>query len=177
MGVDFNWTLNQEMLFSFALTGKPARKEAFGAYLWKNCVIGTREDFVMATTHQQWVTAPKHGNLRDLKNMSDDTLILAPANNTDYAYVAAYLEAFWGYLWPAACHNCHPQVGEWSAPRHSGLNEFVDSAIVAMGREQIKPTTECLRGVATYAKGDMKQGRYGMTFVRPDEHTLHECCD
>ena len=96
--------------------------------------------------------------------MSDDALILAPAtNNADYAHVSAYLEAFWGYLWPAACHSYHPQVGEWGAPRHNGLKEFVDSAIAAMGREQIKPTTECLSGVATYPKGDMKQGGYGMT--------------
>ena len=60
MGVDFNWTLNQEMLFSFALTGKPSRKEVFGEYHWRYCVIGTREDYVMATAHNEWVTALKH---------------------------------------------------------------------------------------------------------------------
>ena len=27
------------------------------------------------------------------------------------------------------------------------------------------PTTECLRGVATYPQGDMKQARYGITLT------------
>ena len=34
-----------------------------------------------------------------------------------------------------------------------------------MGRPQVKPTTECLRGVVTYLQGDMKQGSYGMTLT------------
>ena len=34
-----------------------------------------------------------------------------------------------------------------------------------MGRLQVKPTTECLSGVATCPQGDMKQGRYGMTLT------------
>ena len=85
MGVDFNWTVNQEMLFSFALTGKPARKEAFGEYFWNYCVVGTREDYVMASAHEEWSIALEHGSLWDLKIMCDDNSILAPASNTDYA--------------------------------------------------------------------------------------------
>ena len=40
MGVEFNWTLNQEVLFSSVLTGKPSRKESFNEYHWDCCVIG-----------------------------------------------------------------------------------------------------------------------------------------
>ena len=61
MGVDFNWTLNQEILFSFALTGKPSRKEALGEYHWNCCVIGSREDYVMANEFGEWVVALQHG--------------------------------------------------------------------------------------------------------------------
>ena len=165
MGTNFHWTLTQEMLFSAALTGKPARKEDFAQYCWKRCVIGTREDYADATAHLEWEFALQRGNLWELKNCNDDALILAPANNTDYNNVSAYLEVFWGYLWPAANHNFNPQIGEWSVVRHSGLKEFIDHVIILMGRPQVKPTTECLRGVATYPQGDMKQGRYGMTLT------------
>ena len=48
---------------------------------------------------------------------------------------------------------------ERRAPRHSGLKEFADHVIIAMGRDQVKPTTECLRGVATYPKEDMTPGK------------------
>ena len=34
-----------------------------------------------------------------------------------------------------------------------------------IGRDQIKPAAECLRGVATYTKGDMIQGRYSMALI------------
>ena len=105
------------------------------------------------------------GNRWELKNRCDELMILAPANNCDYTHVSAYLEAFWGYLWPAASHNFSPQIGEWSVTRHSGLKEFVDNVITQMGRDQVKPTTECLRGVATYPQGDVRQGRYGMTLT------------
>ena len=39
--------------------------------------------------------------------------------------------------------------------------------ISAVGRVQvqIKPATECLRGVATYSSGDQRQGRYKMTLT------------
>ena len=57
MGVEFNWTLNQEVLFSSALTGKPSRKEAFAEYRWGRCVIGNQEDYVPATQHDEWIGA------------------------------------------------------------------------------------------------------------------------
>ena len=96
MGMNFNWTLNQSMLFSSALTGKPARTEEFNEYCWKRCVIGTGEDYVEATKHPEWEIALQHGNLWEFKNRNDDTMILAPANKTDYNNVSAHLEAFWG---------------------------------------------------------------------------------
>ena len=40
------------------------------------------------------------------------------------------------------------------------MKDFVEQVII--GRDQAKPTTECLYGVAIYPKGDMKQGRYSM---------------
>ena len=55
-----------------------------------------------------------------------------------------------------------PLLGSWKMPKHSGLKEFVDQVISLIGRDQVKPTTECLRGVATYPKGDIKQGHYAM---------------
>ena len=151
MVVEFGWTLNQDVLFSSALTGKPSRKESFNEYHWDHCVIGNQEDYVMATQHQEWVGTLMHGNLWSLKNQCDDLAIFAPANNTDYRNVSGYLEAFWGYMWLAACHTFNPLVGSWKMPKHSGLKEFVGQAITLTGREQLKPTTECLRGVATYA--------------------------
>ena len=39
-----------------------------------------------------------------------------------------------------------------------------------VGRAQIKPTTECLRGVATYPLGDQRQGRYTMTLTHLTNH-------
>ena len=44
IGTNFNWTLNQEIVFSAALTGKPLRKQEFQQYCWKRCVIGTSQD-------------------------------------------------------------------------------------------------------------------------------------
>ena len=55
MGVEFNWTLNQEVLFSSARTGKPSRKESFSEYHCDRCLIGNQEDYVMATQHQEWL--------------------------------------------------------------------------------------------------------------------------
>ena len=52
--------------------------------------------------------------------------------------------------------------GEWTALKHRGLNEFVDHIVSVVGRDQLKLTTECMRGVATYPKGDMVQGKYSM---------------
>ena len=75
------------------------------------------------------------------------------------------LEAFWGYIWPVTRHNYAPQREEWKAPKHGGLKEFVDQVISTIGRAQIKPATECLRGVVTYPSGDHRQGRYRMTLT------------
>ena len=44
IGTNFNWTLNQEIVFSAALTGKPLRKQEFQQYCWKRCVIGASRD-------------------------------------------------------------------------------------------------------------------------------------
>ena len=55
MGTTFSFTLNQEMLFSLALTGRPLRKIAFNEYRWNCCVIGTRDEYVPATTHKEWM--------------------------------------------------------------------------------------------------------------------------
>ena len=83
MGMNFNCNLNQELLFSSALTGKPARKEDLSEHRWKRCVIGTRDDYVEATRHLEWEVALQCGNLWQLKNRNDDTMVLAPPNNTD----------------------------------------------------------------------------------------------
>ena len=79
--------------------------------------------------------------------------------------VAAYMEAFWGYIWPTASHNNVPPHDEWKTTKHGGLKEFVDHIVSTIGRAQLKPTTECLRGVATYPTGDQRQGRYNMTLT------------
>ena len=48
MGMIFYWSLNQELLFSAALTGKPVRKEDYAEYSWARCVVRSREDYVEA---------------------------------------------------------------------------------------------------------------------------------
>ena len=166
IGVQFNWTLNQEIVFSAALTGKPLRKQHFSQYCWKRCVVGTRTDFACTMSKIEWHEALKHGDLNSLQQGDGkDPMIFRPANNTEYLNVAAYLEAFWGYIWPAPCHNYVPQHEEWTAPKHGGLKEFVDQVISTIGRVQIKPATECLRGVATHPSGDQWQGRNKMTLT------------
>ena len=109
IGVQFNWTLNQEIVFSAALTGKPRRKQFFSQYCWKRCVIGTKLDYASAVSRVDWQQALNHGDLQSLQQAdSKDPLIFSPANNTEYLNVAAYLEAFWGYIWPTSCHNNVP---------------------------------------------------------------------
>ena len=92
-------------------------------------------------------------------------VIFSPANNTEYLNAAAYLEAFWGFFWPALCHNNKPQLEHWTVPKHGGLKELIDQVISVVGRVPVKPATECLRGVATYPSGDQRQGRYKMTLT------------
>ena len=136
MGVDFNWTFNQDTLFSFALTGKPSRKEAFGEYRWNCCVIGSQEDYVMANECGDWVVALQHGNLCNLRSHCDDL-----ANNTNYAGVCVP-----GSLLGLSVASSMPQL--LSPKRRTEYQDIV--------------ATECLRGVATYLKGDLKQGCYSM---------------
>ena len=45
------------------------------------------------------------------------------------------------------------------------MKEFVDHVISTFGRAQIKPATECLRGVATYPSGNLRRRRYRMTLT------------
>ena len=45
LGGDFHWTLNHEVVFSSALTGRPKRKSAFSQYCWKRCAVGTTEEY------------------------------------------------------------------------------------------------------------------------------------
>ena len=145
IGSQFNWTLNQEILFSAALTGKPKKKLYFSQYCWKRCVIGTKYDYAMAVSKPEWQHALSHGDLPSLQETDcKDPMIFCPANNTEFLNVAAYLEAFWGYIWPTASHGNVPPHDEWKT---------------------IKPTTECLRGVTTYPSGDQRQGRYNMTLT------------
>ena len=89
-------------------------------------------------------------------------MILCPTNNTDYLNVSAYMEAFWGYLWPTIAHGNVRLKGKWKAIKFRGLKEFVDHIVSVVGRDPLKPTTECLKGVASYPKGDMVQGRCSM---------------
>ena len=94
-----------------------------------------------------------------------DAIVLCPWNNTEYLNVAAYLEAFWGYIWPTVCHGNVPPHEEWTSNYHGGLKEFIDHAISNLGRTHLKPTTECLRGVVTYPTGDSNQGRFKMALM------------
>ena len=101
LGSQFNWTLNQEVVFSAALTGKPKKKLYFSQYCWKRCAIGTRLDYATALSRQEWQHALYHGDLPSLQQEdSRDPLIFSPYNNTEFLNVAAYMEAFWSYIWP-----------------------------------------------------------------------------
>ena len=50
LGGEFEWTLNHEIVFSTALTGRPKKK----LLSWKRCVVGTTEDYADATSKQEW---------------------------------------------------------------------------------------------------------------------------
>ena len=127
-------------------------------------MIGTMSDYATSVSKPEWEYALTHGDLTSLQQPGcKDPLIFSPANNTEYLNVAAYLEAFWGYIWPTASHNNVPPHAEWGTTKHGGLKEFIDHVVCTFGRAQLKPTTECLRGVVTYPSGDQRQGRYNMT--------------
>ena len=164
LGGEFLWTLNHEVVFSSALTSRPKRKTAYSQYCWKRCAVGTTEEYALATSKQEWELALMKGDLYSLQLPEvRDTMVLCPWNNTEYLNVAAYLEAFWGFIWPTVCHCDVPPHEEWSTNYHGGLKEFIDHAISTLGRVHLKPTTECLRGVVTYPTGDSTQGRFKMT--------------
>ena len=140
IGVQFNWMLNQEIVFSAALTGKPLRKQLLTQYCWKRCVIGTKSAYSQALNKVEWREALQHGDKNSLRPVDGkDPVIFCLANNIAYLNVAAYLEALWRYVWPAICHNYVPQHEQWIAPKHGGLKEFVDQVISVIGRVQIKP--------------------------------------
>ena len=61
IGTQFNWTLNQEVAFSAALTGKPCRKLFFSQYCWKRCVVGTKLDYSSAMNRVDWQQALQRG--------------------------------------------------------------------------------------------------------------------
>ena len=67
LGSQFNWTLNQEVVFSAALTGKPKKKLYFSQYCWKRCAIGTKHDYATALSRQEWQQALSHGDLPSLQ--------------------------------------------------------------------------------------------------------------
>ena len=137
IGFQFNWTLNQEVVFSAALTGKPKKKLYFSQHCWKRCVIGTKYDYATALSRPEWQHALSHGDLPSLQQEDcKDPMIFCPANNTEFLNVAAYLEAFWGYIWPTASHNNVPPHDEWKTIKHG-----------------------------TYPSGDQRQGRYNMTLT------------
>ena len=122
-------------------------------------MIGTSQDYAHALFKQEWYEALRRGDLRRLQADHGDPMIFSPAVNTEYLNVAAYLEAFWGYIWPTLATITSHSSG------HGGLKEFIDLVISTVGRAQVKPATECLRGVATYPLGDQKQGRYKITLA------------
>ena len=175
LGGEFLWTLNHEIVFSTAMTGRPIRKAFFSQYCWKRCAVGTTEEYDIATNKKEWEISLMKGDLYGLQTYeTKETVVLCPVNNTEYLNVAAYLEVFWGYIWPTVCHNNVPPHDEWTSNYHGGLKEFIDHAISTLGRTHLKPTTECLRGVVTYPTGDSTQGRFKMTLtdLKNDHYTI-----
>ena len=65
---------------------------------------------------------------------------------------------------PLLIITCH-RARNGRQTKHGGLKEFIDHVARTFGRSQLKPTTECLRGVATYPSGDQRQERYNMTLT------------
>ena len=84
IGVQFNWTLNQGIVFSAALTGKPRRMQHFTQYCWKRCVVGTKSDYSHALNKIEWQEALLHG---DLPSFGKDPMIFSPAR----IYLASHL--------------------------------------------------------------------------------------
>ena len=88
LGGELAWTLNQEIMFSTALTGRPKKKLFFSQYCWKRCVIGTTEDYADATSKQEWEFALMKGDLHGLQSFdTKETTVLCPYNNTEYTWM------------------------------------------------------------------------------------------
>ena len=86
LGGEFTWTLNHEIVFSTALTGRPKKKLYFSQYCWKRCVVGTTEDYAEATSKQEWELALIKGDLHGLQSFDNkETIVLCPYNNTEYS--------------------------------------------------------------------------------------------
>ena len=95
LGSQLKWTLNQEVVFSAALMGKPKKKLYFSQYCWNRCSIGTKQNYASALSRPEWQNALYHGDLPSLQQEdSSDPLIFSPYNNTEFVNVAAYMEAF-----------------------------------------------------------------------------------
>ena len=80
MCVEFNWTLNQEIMVSTAVTGKPQRRSSFWNYMWHSCVAGAGDVWKPVTESRTWI---------DLISDEDETLILSPLDNSDCLNVCA----------------------------------------------------------------------------------------
>ena len=79
IGSQFNWTLNQEVVFSAALTGKPKKKLYFSQYCWKRRVIGTKYDNATAVSKPEWQHALSHGDLQSLQQPDCRSTDLLPS--------------------------------------------------------------------------------------------------
>ena len=78
LGGEFTWTLNHEVVFSAALTGRPKKKLFFPQYCWNRCVVGTREDYAIATSKQEWELALIRGDLHGLQSYdTKETMVLS----------------------------------------------------------------------------------------------------
>ena len=175
LGGEFTWTLNHEVVFSTALTGRPKKKLFFSQYCWKRCAIGTTEDYAEATSKREWEFALMKGDLYGLsviRHQRDHCPM--PIQQYRISECCRLLGSLLGYIWPTVCHNNVPPHDEWTTNLHGGLKEFIDHAISVLGRTHLKPTTECLRRVVTYPTGDSTQGRFKMTLtdLQNDHYTV-----
>ena len=109
------------------------------------------------------------GDLYGLQTLdTKETIVLCPYNNTEYLNVAAYLEAFWGYIWPTVCHNNVPPHDEWTTNLHGGLKEFIDHAIKRSWSNSFEANNRMPERSVTYPTGESTQGRFNDS-LRPSE--------
>ena len=67
LGGEFLWTLNHEIVFSTAMTGRPKRKAFFSQYCWKRCAVGTTKEYDLATNKKEWEISLMRGDLYGLQ--------------------------------------------------------------------------------------------------------------